>query len=213
MTAAVPFSSRPHQPGTEPGDAVRAPRELMTLPGLHHDVRRWHLVEVRLGGGWRPALLSVWRRPPAGTGWVAHVRWGPDGPGPGKEEWAWLLFDEATIRPLSEPAAPVLPKDAVTVPSEMIGAPAADDSGRCWRLAWIRVDGRWRSGVVTERRRPAPDLPWIVHARWGEDRQAAWVVADPATVRPIPDEARDASPGEAVVPEPAAQPSSAGADR
>ncbi|MEU3565772.1 hypothetical protein [Kitasatospora sp. NPDC006786] len=204
MTAAVPFSHRPY-PTARPGDAVRAPRELMTLPGLHRDVRRWHLVEVRLGGGWRPALLSVWRRPPAGTGWVVHVRWGPDGPGPGAEEWAWLLFDEATIRPLPEPAGPAPLTDAVMVPKEMTGTPAEDDSGRCWRLAWIRTDGRWRSGVLTEQRRPAPDLPWIAHVRWGEDRQAGWVVADPAAVRPITGRPRDAAPAATAAPEPTEQ--------
>ncbi|MFJ9461467.1 hypothetical protein ACIRST_41155 [Kitasatospora sp. NPDC101447] len=183
MIADVPFS-RPQRPPGQPGDAERAPRELMMLPGLHHDVRRWRLVEVRRAGVWTPALLTVWRRPPGSTRWVVHLRWGPDGPGPG-EEWAWMLFDEATIRPLPEPAQPIPPRDAVAVPQEMTGTPATDNSGRCWRLAWIRTDGRWRSALVTEQRRPAPGLPWIVDARWGEDRQTAWLVADPATVRPI----------------------------
>ncbi|MFF4384577.1 hypothetical protein [Kitasatospora sp. NPDC001547] len=185
MSVDVPFS-RPGHPVPVAGDAERAPRELMTLPGLHHDVRRWRLVEVRLGGGWRPALLTVWRRPPGSTRWVVHVRWGSDGPGPGEEAWAWLLFDETTIRPLPEPADPAPPRDAVVVPLEMTGTSATADSGRCWRLAWIRTDGRWRSGLIREQRRPAPDLPWIADARWGEDRQAAWLLADPATVRPIP---------------------------
>ncbi|MFJ9447130.1 hypothetical protein ACIRRH_35570 [Kitasatospora sp. NPDC101235] len=192
MTADVPFS-RAARLGVLPGDAERAPRELMTLPGLHHDVRRWHLVEIRRGGGWRPALLTVWRRPPGSTSWVVHVRWGPDGPGPGEETWAWLLFDETTIRPLPEPAGPAPLKDAVMVPPEMTSTPAADDAGRCWRLTWIRTEGRWRSGLVTEQRRPAPDLPWIAHTRWGEDRQAAWLIADPATLRPIPAKLEDAS--------------------
>ncbi|MFJ6384705.1 hypothetical protein ACIQI7_32445 [Kitasatospora sp. NPDC092039] len=153
---------------------------------MHQEVRRWRLVEVRLDGRWQPAMLTGWRRPPGSTRWVVHVRWGPDGPGPGAEPWAWLLFDESTIRPLSEPVGFVPLKDAVVVPPEMAGTSAADDSGRCWRLAWVHVQGQWRSGLVTEQRRPAPDLPWIAHVRWGEDRQAAWLVADPATVRPIP---------------------------
>ncbi|MGA5823495.1 hypothetical protein ACPC54_37230 [Kitasatospora sp. NPDC094028] len=181
---AVPATSA--TPASEPGDARPAPRELMTLPGLSHDVRRWRLVEVRLGGAWRPALLTVWRRPPTSTTWVVHVRWGPDG-GPG-QAWAWLLYEAAAIRPLPEPAepAPHLRRDAVVVPPEMAGPPAEDDAGRCWRLAWLRTGGRWRSAVVTEQRRPGPDLPWIVHARWGEGRDAAWLVADVAALLPVP---------------------------
>ncbi|MFJ9448342.1 hypothetical protein ACIRRH_42005 [Kitasatospora sp. NPDC101235] len=100
------------------------------------------------------------------------------------------------------------------VPSEMTGTPATDDSGHCWRLAWIRTEGRWRSGLVTEQRRPAPDLPWIAHVRWGEDRQAAWLVADPATLRPIPAEMQDASMLTAgVAPEATVQASVTGEER
>ncbi|WBP92028.1 hypothetical protein [Kitasatospora cathayae] len=204
MTEAAPFS-RPAHRAPVPGDAERAPRELMTLPGLHHDVRRWRLVEIRLGGRWRTALLTVWRRPPGSTTWVVHVRWGPDGPGPGEETWAWLLFDEKTIRPLPEPTGPTPLKDAVVVPREMTGTPAVDDSGRCWRLAWIRTDSRWCSGVVTEQRRPAPNLPWIACVRWGEDRQVAWLVADPATVRPVATDGPAAAAAVSGLPEAAAQ--------
>ncbi|WP_030055209.1 hypothetical protein [Streptomyces novaecaesareae] len=130
-------------------DAQPAPRELMTLPGLHRDVRRWRLVEIRLDGQWRPALLSVWRRPPSSTRWVVHVRWGPDGPGPGEENWGWFLYEDTAIRPLPEPAAPAPGaarlQEAVIVPIEMTGAPDPDDAGRCWHLAWLRTGGQWRS--------------------------------------------------------------------
>ncbi|MFE6869561.1 hypothetical protein ACFVFS_23775 [Kitasatospora sp. NPDC057692] len=46
MTAVVPFS-RPARPEPAPGDAERAPRELMALPGASRDVRWWRLVEIR----------------------------------------------------------------------------------------------------------------------------------------------------------------------
>src|SRR5690349_7218230 len=128
VTASVPFSAASRRPSA-PGDAERPPRELMTLPGLHREVRRWRLVEVRRDGRWQPALLTSWRRPPGGTGWVVHVRRGPDGPGPDAETWAWLLYDDATIRPLPEPDGRAPLRDAVVVPAEMIGAPAQDDSG------------------------------------------------------------------------------------
>ncbi|MGW6917618.1 hypothetical protein ACWGB8_27870 [Kitasatospora sp. NPDC054939] len=193
MTAAVPFS-RPHRsPERHQGDAEPAPRELMTLPGAHRDVRRWRLVEIRLGGHWRPAVLTVWRRPPGGTGWVVHVAWGEDAPG--RENWGWFLFDDQRIRPLPEPAgtgpAGVGPAgaggqpDAVLVPRELAGPPATAPAERCWRLAWLRTGGAWHSALVTARRRPAPGMPWIAHARWGEDRSAAWVIADPAALRPV----------------------------
>ncbi|MFD5616674.1 hypothetical protein [Kitasatospora sp. NPDC127060] len=163
MTAAIPFSHS--SPPALPGDVARAPRELMTRTGMPHDVERWCLVEIRLGGRWRPALLTAWRRPPASPDRIAHVRWAPDGPGPGEEPWAWLAYDKATIRRLPEPAAPIPPTNAVVVPPEMAGAPAPDDSGRCWRLAWIRTGDRWHCALLTEQRRPAPTMPWIVSAR------------------------------------------------
>ncbi|MFJ9692648.1 hypothetical protein [Kitasatospora sp. NPDC101183] len=93
---------------------------------------------------------------------------------------------------MPEPAEPppALRRDAVVVPVEMTGVPAPDGAGRCWQPAWIRAGGRWTSALVTERRRPGPDLPWIAHARWGEDRDAAWTVADDLTLLP----ARQPSP-------------------
>ncbi|MEU9044591.1 MULTISPECIES: hypothetical protein [unclassified Kitasatospora] len=200
MTAAVPFSLAAH-PKALPGDAERAPRELMTLPGYSRDTRRWRLVEIRLGGGWRPAMLTVWRRPPGSAVWVVHVAWG-DG-----DAWGWFLFDERTVRPLTEPrddppaAAPFFGRwhDATVVPAELAGQPAQDGSDGCWRLAWLRTGGQWRSALLTARRRPGPDLPWIVNARWGEDRQAAWLIADPVTLRPVavPVEARSGPGGSA----------------
>ncbi|MFJ4094133.1 hypothetical protein ACIPYS_21340 [Kitasatospora sp. NPDC089913] len=192
MAAAVPFS-RPAHPAPTPGDAERAPRELMTLPGASRDVRRWRLVEVRLGGEWRAGLLTVWRRPPGATVWVVHVRWAADSTGadPG---WGWFLFDPERIRPLPEPSGPppaAAPhfgrwQDAVVVPGELAGIPDPDGGDRCWRLTWLRAAGEWRSALVTARRRPGPDLPWIAHARWGEDKAAAWVIADPTALRPLP---------------------------
>lgn len=126
MTSAVPFS-RPVRPPERPGDAERAPRELMTLPGASRDVRRWRLVEIRLGGEWRPGMLTVWRRPPGAACWVVHVRWAPDTDSP--QPWGWFLYTEETVRPLPEPqdapppAAPFLGRwrDAVAVPAELAG--------------------------------------------------------------------------------------------
>ncbi|MER6394963.1 hypothetical protein ABT263_02730 [Kitasatospora sp. NPDC001603] len=191
MTSAVPFS-RPVRPPERPGDAERAPRELMTLPGASRDVRRWRLVEIRLGGEWRPGMLTVWRRPPGAACWVVHVRWAPDTDSP--QPWGWFLYTEETVRPLPEPqdappaAAPFLGRwrDAVAVPAELAGTPAEDGADRCWRLAWARVGGHWRSCLVTARRRPGPELPWIANVRWGEDKDTAWLIADPATLRPVP---------------------------
>ncbi|MFE2412354.1 hypothetical protein ACFXDE_28800 [Kitasatospora sp. NPDC059408] len=187
MTEAVPFS-HPARPPAQPGDAERAPRELMTLPGYYRDTRRWRLVEIRVGGGWRPAMLTVWRRPPGSAVWVVHVTWGAD-----DASWGWFLFDERTVRPMPEPQddAPAGPpffgrwRDTTIVPAELAGQPAPDGADGCWRLAWVRTGGRWRSALVTARRRPGPTMPWIMHARWGEDRSAAWLVADPVTVRPV----------------------------
>ncbi|MFJ9777158.1 hypothetical protein ACIRVF_38990 [Kitasatospora sp. NPDC101157] len=186
MTADVPFSLAA-RPGALAGDAERAPRELMTLPGYYRDTRRWRLVEIRVGGDWRPGMLTVWRRPPGSAVWVVHVAWG-DG-----DSWGWFLFDERTVRPLPEPQdePPAGPpffgrwRDVTVVPAELAGQPAEDGSDGCWRLAWVRTGARWRSALVTAQRRPGPDLPWIVHARWGEDKAAAWLVADPITLRPI----------------------------
>ncbi|MFI6449530.1 hypothetical protein [Kitasatospora sp. NPDC050543] len=96
MTAEVPFS-RPHRAAAAPGDARRAPRELMTMPGMVHDERAWKLVWIRVGGAWRSGVLTVWRRPPNSTVWVAHVRWGEG------DHWGWFLYDPATIRPAPEP--------------------------------------------------------------------------------------------------------------
>ncbi|WP_148641171.1 hypothetical protein [Streptomyces sp. CB01881] len=209
MTSAVPFS-RPAPPEGLPGDAERAPRELMTLPGASRDVRRWRLVEIRLGGRGRPGLLTVWRRPPGSTRWVVHVRWGDDVATLDGQAWGWFLYSEETVRPLPEPAVgPYFGRwrDAVTVPSEMAGSPDPGGADRCWRLAWVLTAGRWHSGLVTARRRPGPG-PWIAHVRWGEDAQAAWVIADTAVLQPVPADTTSARPG-AQSPAPAA----AGADR
>ncbi|MEV7190020.1 hypothetical protein [Kitasatospora sp. NPDC093102] len=178
MSIDVLPSSPGHPPG-RPGDAERAPRELMTLPGRHHDVRRWHLVEIRLNGRWAPALLTVWRRPPGSPLWVVHVAWGPDIGGPGEERWAWFLFDAARIRPLAEPADDgETPRDTVRVPPELAGPSGVEPGEGCWRLAWLHAAGTWRSALITIRRRPTPHAPWIAYARWGEDQQAGWVVVD-----------------------------------
>ncbi|MGY0466819.1 hypothetical protein ACW14Y_42170 [Kitasatospora sp. cg17-2] len=190
MTSAVPFS-RPERPAPAPGDAERALRELMTLPGATRDVRRWRLVELRLGGDWRAGMLTVWRRPPGAAVWVVHVRWAEDSTA--DQGWGWFVFDPARIRPLPEPAGPppTAPPhfghwhDAVLVPGELAGAPDPDGADRCWRLAWLRAAGEWRSALVTARRRPGPGMPWIAHARWGEDKAAAWVIADPTTLQPL----------------------------
>ncbi|WP_159400433.1 hypothetical protein [Streptomyces sp. XY431] len=213
MTESVPFS-RPAYPAPMPGDAERAPRELMTLPGASRDVRRWRLVEVRLGGGWRAGMLTVWRRPPGATVWVAHVRWDADGTV--DQGWGWFLFDPERIRPLPEPTGPppaAAPhfgrwQDAVVVPGELAGAPDPDGADRCWRLAWLRAAGEWRSALVTARRRPGPGLPWIAHARWGEDKAAAWVIADRTALRPLtqPEPPTDKTAVEADAPAVSAEP-------
>ncbi|MEV0536822.1 hypothetical protein [Kitasatospora sp. NPDC050463] len=213
MTSAVPFSSPVRSP-ERPGDAERAPRELMSLPGFYRDERRWRLVEIRLGGRWRPAMLTVWRRPPGSAVWVVHVTWGPENTG----AWGWFLFDKNRIRPLPEPAGPAPTtapylgtwRDAVRVPGELAGPAGTDPTERCWCLAWLRADGAWRSVLVTARRCPAPQMPWIAHARWGEDKQAAWVIADGIALRPL---TQDGPPAHAhvhadadVLPEPAGAP-------
>ncbi|MBV6703287.1 hypothetical protein KV557_40450 [Kitasatospora aureofaciens] len=104
------------------------------------------------------------------------------------------IFDERTVQPLPEPAGPPPTgrwPDATVVPAELTGLPAPDNAGRCRDLAWIRNGGQWNSGIVTERHRPGPDLPTIAHVRWGEDRQAAWIVETPAALHPVPPEAPD----------------------
>ncbi|MGV9267599.1 hypothetical protein ACWDRR_23405 [Kitasatospora sp. NPDC003701] len=189
MTSSVPFS-RPVRSAESPGDAERAPRELMSLPGHYRDERRWRLVEIRLGGRWCPGMLTVWRRPPGSGVWVVHVTWGPESTG----EWGWFLFDGDRIRPLPEPAGPAPAaapyrgtwRDAVRVPAELAGPVGTDPGERCWRPAWLRAEGSWRSVLVTARRRPGPQLPWIAHVRWGEDKQAAWVIADGIALCPLP---------------------------
>ncbi|MFF1909490.1 hypothetical protein [Kitasatospora sp. NPDC058218] len=189
MTDSVPLSTPVRSP-ERPGDAQRAPRELMTLPGFYRDERRWRLVEIRLGGRWLAGMLTVWRRPPGSAVWVVHVTWGPEATG----SWGWFLFDRDRIRPLPEPAdpapaaAPYLGtwRDAVRVPAELAGPAGTDPADRCWRLAWLRAEGAWRSVLVTARRRPAPQMPWIAHVRWGEDKAAAWVIADGISLRPLP---------------------------
>ncbi|MFD9124061.1 hypothetical protein [Kitasatospora sp. NPDC059571] len=93
MTSAVPLP-RPHRPEPAPGDAVRAPRELMSGPGRSWDAEpRWSSVEIRIGGLWRPARLERWRIHQHHRQWVALVRWGPD-----TQDWGWFLYETQTLR-------------------------------------------------------------------------------------------------------------------
>ncbi|MFJ9692647.1 hypothetical protein [Kitasatospora sp. NPDC101183] len=87
------MSTTPPAPAVVPDDVEPAPRALMTLPGMCHDVRRWRLVEIRRAGRWQSALLTVWRRPPGATGWGVHLRWGPDDDSVSGEPWCWALYD------------------------------------------------------------------------------------------------------------------------
>ncbi|MFJ2193098.1 hypothetical protein ACIOJE_35015 [Kitasatospora sp. NPDC087861] len=181
MSSMSPFSSDSSGPAS--GDARSAPRELMTLPGVSRDIRRWRLVRIRLDGQWRNAMLTVWRRPPGGAVWVAHVCWGPEATLP--PAWGWFLHTPA-LEPLPEPGENGPVADAVAVAPEAVGPSDPDGADRCWSLAWVRLGGAWRSAVVLERRRPpAPDLPWAVYARWGEDKAAGWLLADGTAVRPV----------------------------
>ncbi|MCU7820664.1 hypothetical protein [Kitasatospora sp. DSM 101779] len=101
MTADVPFS-RAARPPTVPGDVVFAPQAMMSGPGPCRDVApRWRWVQIRLGGGWRAAELTTWRRHHGSTAWVALVRWGC-----GAADWGWVLYDPAALQPAPEPAAP-----------------------------------------------------------------------------------------------------------
>ncbi|MFD8781276.1 hypothetical protein [Kitasatospora sp. NPDC059599] len=72
------------------------------------------------------------------------------------------------------------------VPRELAGPPATTPDESCWRLTWLRTGGGRRSALVTAQRRPGPGLPWIVHARWSEDKEAAWVIADNVALQPLP---------------------------
>ncbi len=89
---------RPRRPEHRPGTR--------SAPQYRKD-RTWRLVHVRIGGRWCSDLLTVWRRPAGSAVWVAHVRWGED------LNWAWLIYDPATIRiaprPTSPPARPRRP--------------------------------------------------------------------------------------------------------
>ncbi|WP_218207145.1 hypothetical protein [Kitasatospora aureofaciens] len=111
---------------------------------------------------------------------------------PGTFDRGWYCFDDTRIRPLAEPAdvpgAPAARRDAVRVPAELAGPPGTDPADSCWRLGWLRIGGAWCSALITARRRPAPGMPWIAHARWGEDKQAAWIVVDNAVLRLVPPE-------------------------
>ncbi|MFE7587775.1 hypothetical protein ACFU6K_00125 [Kitasatospora sp. NPDC057512] len=56
----------------------------------------------------------------------------------------------------------------------------ADVGERCWRLAWLRAAGTWRSALITIRRRPAPDAPWIASpagARTSRPNGSSWTTA------------------------------------
>ncbi|MFE7525218.1 hypothetical protein ACFU7Y_05805 [Kitasatospora sp. NPDC057542] len=185
----MPTPDSPAPAAGEPqNDAEVAPAALMTLPGPSRDRRHWRLIEIRRQGRWQPAMLTVWRRPPGSLLWVVHVMWSSD-PDSG---WGWFVYSEASIRPVPDPGeaapagAPFFGRwhDAVAVPRELAPPPGADpgDQER-WQLAWIRVDGAWRSGLVTAVRRPAPTMPWIAYCRWGEDKQVAWLVHDGQAVR------------------------------
>ncbi|MFE6872281.1 hypothetical protein ACFVFS_37770 [Kitasatospora sp. NPDC057692] len=61
------------------------------------DVPAWRLVWVRRAAGWRPGLLTAWRRVPAGY-WAAYVIWGP-----GEGERGWLKYKGAAIVPAACP--------------------------------------------------------------------------------------------------------------
>ncbi|MFI6448539.1 hypothetical protein [Kitasatospora sp. NPDC050543] len=99
MTAAVLFSRRQH-PDYVPGDAVRAPRELMSGPGRSWDAEpRWRWVEIRIGGKWRPGQVERWRLHQGSTAWVALVRWGPE-----TLSWGWYLYSADTVRQAPRPA-------------------------------------------------------------------------------------------------------------
>jgi hypothetical protein len=104
VTADVPFS-RPRYSPEQPGDAARAPEELLLQPGPFRDDRTWRLVWIRTGGQWRSGILTVWRQPPNSRIWLAHIRWGED------LQWGWFIYDPATIiripEPPAEPAATV----------------------------------------------------------------------------------------------------------
>ncbi|WP_327075658.1 hypothetical protein OG196_43985 (plasmid) [Kitasatospora purpeofusca] len=106
MTSAVPFS-QPRHPDHHTGDAVRAPRELMSGPGRYWNAEpRWRWVQIRIAGRWRPGRVERWRLHHGSTHWVALVRWGPD-----TLDWSWYLYDPATIRQVPEPAGPNGPAD------------------------------------------------------------------------------------------------------
>ncbi|MGK4586150.1 hypothetical protein [Kitasatospora sp. HPMI-4] len=98
VTPAVPFS-RPHRPDLLPGDAVYAPRDLMSGPGRSWDAEpRWRWVEIRIAGEWRPGRVERWRLHQGSTRWVALVRWGD-----GLLDWGWYLYSSATIHPVPTP--------------------------------------------------------------------------------------------------------------
>ncbi|WP_371502873.1 hypothetical protein OG871_37130 [Kitasatospora sp. NBC_00374] len=91
-TPAPTYYGRPRQLEHRPGDAERAPRELLDAGGQRREDRTWRLVHIRVGGQWHSGLLTVWARPAGSAVWVAHVRWGED------LAWGWFIYDPATIR-------------------------------------------------------------------------------------------------------------------
>ncbi|MGW2255751.1 hypothetical protein ACWCXH_37220 [Kitasatospora sp. NPDC001660] len=89
-------------PEHRPGDAVRAPRGLMSGPGRSWGAEpRWRWVQIRIGGRWRPGRLECWRLHQGSTTWVALVRWSPD-----PDAWGWYLHHPDTIRQCPAPAGP-----------------------------------------------------------------------------------------------------------
>ncbi|MFE3875411.1 hypothetical protein ACFXPX_13545 [Kitasatospora sp. NPDC059146] len=99
MTSALPFS-RPSRPDPMPGDAERAPRELMSGPGRCWNVEpRWRWAEARLGGQWRLARVEQWRLHQGSTAWVALMRTGG-----GPDDWGWYVYSSRTVRRAPEPA-------------------------------------------------------------------------------------------------------------
>ncbi|MET9611658.1 hypothetical protein [Kitasatospora indigofera] len=76
MATSVPLSRpRPGRREPQPGDVVRAPRELLSGPGRTWAAEaRWRRVEVRFGGRWRPAVVERWRLHHGSTRWIALLR-------------------------------------------------------------------------------------------------------------------------------------------
>ncbi|WP_190215537.1 hypothetical protein [Kitasatospora indigofera] len=71
----------------------------IALAGLpDHGPPLWRIVEVRVGGRWRPAVVERWRLHHGSTRWIALLRWGS-----GPQERGWVLYDPATVRQAPRP--------------------------------------------------------------------------------------------------------------